>query len=96
MLKEIQRVKSEGDFEAAKQLVEDFGVKVDRSLHEEILARFKKLDLAPYAGFLNPVYELKTWPCGTVADVLVSYEEEYSTQMLRYSKDYGFLPMVNE
>ncbi|HAH26266.1 MAG TPA: dihydrofolate reductase [Prolixibacteraceae bacterium] len=96
LLKEIQRVKSEGDFEAAKQLVEDFGVKVDRPLHDEILVRFKKLDLAPYAGFLNPVYELKTWPCGTVADVLVTYDEEYSTQMLRYSKDYGFLPMVND
>lgn len=96
LLREIQRVKSEGDFEAAKQLVENFGVKVDRLLHEEILARFKKLDLAPYAGFLNPVYELKTWPCGTPSDVLVTYEEDYTSQMLRYSKDFGFLPMVNE
>lgn len=96
LLKEIQRVKSEGDFEAAKQLVENFGVKVDRTLHDEILARFKKLDLAPYSGFLNPVYQLKTWPCGTVADVLISYDEDYTSQMLRYSGDYGFLPMVNE
>ena len=96
LLKEIQRVKSEGDFEAAKQLVENFGVKVDRPLHDEILARFKKLDLAPYSGFLNPVYKLKVWPCGTVADVLISYDEDYTTQMLRYSNDYGFLPMVNE
>lgn len=96
LLREIQRVKSEGDFEAAKQLVENFGVKVDRVLHEEILVRFKKLDLAPYAGFLNPGYELKTWPCGTPADVLVTYEEDYTSQMLRYSKDFGFLPMVNE
>lgn len=91
LLKEIQRIKSEGDFEAAKQLVENYAVKVDRSLHEEILARFKKLDLAPYSGFLNPVYELKTYPCGTPADVLISYDEKYSDQMLRYGRDYGFL-----
>jgi dipeptidyl-peptidase-3 len=96
LLKEIQRVKSEGDFEAAKLLVENYGVKVDRALHEEVLARFKKLNLAPYSGFLNPVYELKTWPCKTVADVLIRYDEDYTSQMLRYSKDYGFLPMVNE
>lgn len=96
LLRKIQRVKSEGDFEAAKQLVENFGVKVDRVLHEEILVRFKKLDLAPYAGFLNPVYELKIGPTGTPANVLVTYEEDYSSQMLRYSKDFGFLPIVNE
>jgi len=96
LLKEIQRVKSEGDFEAAKQLVENYGVKVDRQLHEEILARFKKLNLAPYSGFLNPVYELKVWPCGTANDVLISYNEDFTSQMLRYSSDFGFLPMVNE
>ena len=94
LLKEIQRIKSEGNFETAKQLVENYAVKVDRPLHEEILARFKKLDLAPYSGFLNPVYQLKTYPCGTPADVLISYNEEYSDQMLRYSNEYGFL--VNE
>jgi dipeptidyl-peptidase-3 len=96
LLKEVQRIKSEGDFEAARNLVESFGVKVDRQLHEEVLARFKKLDLAPYAGFLNPVYELKTWPCGTPNDVLIRYDEDYTSQMLRYSKEYGFLPMVND
>ena len=95
LLKEIQRIKSEGDFEAARNLAENFGVKVDRQLHEEVLARFKKLDLAPYAGFLNPVYELKTWPCGTPDDVLIRYDEDYTSQMLRYSRDYGFLPMEN-
>ena len=95
LLKEIQRIKSEGDFDAARNLVENFGVKVDRQLHEEVLARFKKLDLAPYAGFLNPVYELKTWPCGTPNDVVISYEEDYTSQMLRYSKEFGFLPMEN-
>ena len=96
LLKEIQRIKSEGDFESARNLVEDFGVKVDRQLHEEVLARFKKLDLAPYAGFLNPVYELKTWPCGTPNDVLISYDEDYTSQMLRYSREYGFLPLDND
>lgn len=95
LLKEIQRIKSEGDFEAARNLVENYAVKVDRQLHEEVLARFKKLNLAPYAGFLNPVYELKTWPCGTPNDVLIRYDEDYTSQMLRYSKEYGFLPMKN-
>jgi len=96
LLKEIQRIKSEGDYEAAKQLVENFGVIVDRQLHEEILERFKKLGLAPYAGFLNPFYELKTWPCGTPNDVLIRYDEDFTSQMLRYGKNYGFLPMTND
>ena len=96
LLKEIQRIKSEGDFDAARNLVENFGVKVNRQLHEEVLERFKKLDLAPYAGFLNPVYELKTWPCGTPNDVLINYDEDYTSQMLRYSKEFGFLPMEND
>ncbi len=96
LLREIQRIKSEGDLEAARNLVENYAVKVDRHLHDEILARFKKLDLAPYAGFINPVYEILTYPSGTPSDVLIRYDEDYSTQMLRYSRDYGFLPMVNE
>lgn len=96
LLAEIQRIKSEGDFEAARNLVENFGVKVDRKLHEEILERFKKLDLAPYAGFLNPVYELKTWPCGTPNDVVIRYDEDFTSQMLRYGREFGFLPMVND
>lgn len=92
LLKEIQRIKSEGDFNAAREMVESFGVKVDKQLHSEVLERFKKLDLAPYAGFLNPVYELKMWPCGTPYDVSVRYDEDYTSQMLRYSEDYSFLP----
>jgi len=96
LLKEIQRIKSEGDLEAARNLVENFGVKVDSQLHKEILVRFKRLNLAPYSGFINPVYELKTWPCGTPNDVQIRYDEDYSSQMLRYSRDYGFLPMINE
>lgn len=95
LLKEIQRIKSEGDLEAARNLVETYAVKVDQQLHQEILERFKKLDLAPYAGFLNPVYEVKTWPCGTPNDVLIRYDEDYTSQMLRYSKDYSFLPIEN-
>lgn len=91
LLKEIQRIKSEGDFRVAQEIVETFGVKVDRELHNEVLERFKKLDLAPYAGFLNPVYELKMWPCGTPYDVTIRYDEDYTMQMLRYSEDYGFL-----
>ncbi len=94
LLKEVQRIKSEGDLEAARNLVENYAVKVDRQLHEEILQRFKKLDMAPYSGFLNPVYELKTWPCGTPNDVLISYDEDFTSQMLRYSKDFGFLPIT--
>jgi len=96
LLKEIQRIKSEGDLDAARNLVENYAVKVDRQLHEEILQRFKKLNLAPYSGFLNPVYELKTWPCGTPNDVLIRYDEDYTSQMLRYSKEFGFLPMDNQ
>jgi dipeptidyl-peptidase III len=96
LLNEIQRIKSEGDFEAARNLVENFGVKVDRQLHEEVLARFKKLDLAPYAGFLNPVYELETGPSGAPNDVLIRNDEDYTSQMLRYGREYGFLPMVND
>ena len=95
LLKEIQRIKSEGDFEAARDLVENFGVKVDRQLHDEVLERFKTLNLAPYAGFLNPVYEVKTWPCGTPNEVSIRYDEDYTSQMLRYGREFGFLPMEN-
>ncbi|MFA5328200.1 MAG: dihydrofolate reductase [Prolixibacteraceae bacterium] len=96
LLKEIQRIKSEGDFEAARNLVETYAVKVDRTLHHEILERFKKLDLAPYSGFLNPVYESSTDSSGKLIDVMIRYDEDYTSQMLRYSRDYGFLPMMND
>ena len=95
LLREIQRIKSEGDFEAARNLVETYAVKVDRKLHDEVLPRFKKLDLAPYAGFLNPVYQLELESDGTPVDVLIGYDEDYTSQMLRYSREYGFLPMAN-
>lgn len=96
LLKEIQRIKSEGDFEAARNLVETYGVKVDRRLHEEVLERFKKLNIAPYAGFVNPVYKLELNSDGTPRDVSISYDEDYTSQMLRYSREYGFLPIEND
>lgn len=96
LLAEIQRIKSEGDFPAARRLVEDYAVKVDPALHEEVLARYEKLHLSPYKGFVNPVYEAVTDADGEITDVKVSYAEGYAEQMLRYSRDYANLPYVNE
>ncbi len=95
LLAEIQRIKSTGDFEGARALVENYAVKVDPTLHEEVLERYKKLNLAPYKGFVNPVYNLVTDKDGNITDVTVSYSEGYAEQMLRYSKDYSSLPSVN-
>ena len=91
LLAEIQRIKSEGDFEAARQLVEKYAVKVDASLHEEVLLRYAKLDLAPYKGFLNPVMTPVTDERGEITDVTLDYTEDYADQMLRYSRDYSLL-----
>lgn len=96
LLAEIQRIKSEGDFEAAKQLVENYGVKIDPQLHEEILERYKKLNLAPYKGFVNPVMRLEKNAQGEVTDVTLDYTEGYATQMLRYSRDYSYLNSYND
>ena len=96
LLNEIQRIKSEGDFEAARQMVENYAVKVDPELHQEVLARYEKLNLAPYKGFVNPVYTAKTDAKGNIIDVEISYGEGYAEQMLRYSKDYANLPYRNE
>ena len=96
LLNEIQRIKSEGDFEAARQMVETYAVKVDPELHKEVLARYEKLNLAPYKGFVNPVYVAETDAEGNITDVKISYEEGYAEQMLRYSKDYANLPYRNE
>ena len=95
LLVEIQRVKSEGDYEEARRLVENYGVKVNPELHKEILARYEKLNLSPYKGFINPVYEAVKDPQGNITDVKVSYDESYEHQMLRYSKDYATLPYIN-
>lgn len=96
LLAEIQRIKSEGDFEAAKQLVENYGVKIDPQLHEEILERYKKLNLAPYKGFVNPVMRLEKNTQGEVIDVTLDYTEGYAAQMLRYSRDYSYLNSYND
>lgn len=95
LLAEIQRIRSTGDFEGAKNIVEQYAVQVDPKLHEEILTRFEALNLAPYKGFVNPVYTAKTNDKGEITDVVVSYTEGYADQMLRYSTDYSFLPSVN-
>ncbi|MQN80767.1 dihydrofolate reductase [Prevotella copri] len=91
LLAEIQRIKSEGDYEAARQLVEKYAVNIDPALHREILARYKKLNLAPYKGFINPKMTLHYDEEGTPTDVLLDYEESYTDQMLRYSDEYGTL-----
>lgn len=96
LLAEIQRIKSEGDYAAAHDLVEKYAVQVDPTLHQEVLERYKKLHLAPYKGFVNPVYTLVKDGDGRITDVEVSYTEGYAEQMLRYSKDYSVLPNVNE
>ena len=94
MLREVQRIKSEGDFEAGKTLVEKYAVTVDPKLHAEVLTRYKALDIEPYSGFVNPQYELVE-KNGKVVDVKVSYPNDYVKQMLEYSRDYSFLPNLN-
>lgn len=91
LLAEIQRIKSEGDFEAARLLVEKYAVNIDPELHREILARYKELNLAPYKGFINPKMTLEMDEEGEITDVVLDYEESYVDQMLRYSDEYGTL-----
>ena len=95
LLKEIQRITSEGDYTAAKVMVEDYAVKVEPTLHSEILARYAKLNLAPYKGFVNPVYTPVFDAEGNITDVTLDYTEGYVEQHLRYSRDYSWLPDVN-
>lgn len=96
LLAEVQRIKSEGDYEAARRLVETYGVSIDPELHREVLARYERLHLSPYKGFINPVYTAVRGADGSIEDVKVSYDEAYDAQMLRYSRDYATLPDVNE
>lgn len=91
LLAEIQRIKSEGDYQAARDLVENYGVKVDPVLHKEILARYERLHLSPYKGFINPVYHAVRDAEGHITDVTIDYTEAYDAQMLRYSRDYSGL-----
>lgn len=96
LLREIQRIKSEGDYPAARELVERYGVKIDRTLHEEILERYRALNLSPYKGFINPVYTPVCDGQGEITDIRITYGEAYDAQMLRYSRDYATLPYINE
>lgn len=89
LLGEIQRIKSEGDYEAGRDLVETYGVKVDSKLHQQVLDRYSHLNIAPYKGFVNPVYTPVTDADGNIVDITVSYDEEYIPQHLRYSRDYS-------
>lgn len=91
LLAEIQRIRSEGDYSGAKNIVEAYGVKVDADLHGEVLARYQKLDIAPYKGFVNPVYDVITDKAGEITDIKVSYTEGYAEQMLRYSKEHSWV-----
>jgi dipeptidyl-peptidase-3 len=96
LLREIQRIKSEGDFAAGRDFIETYGVKVDAAMHTEVLSRYNALNLAPYGGFVNPRYEIvKDVNTGEIEDVRITYDESYAGQMLRYSRDYSFLPSRN-
>jgi len=96
LLAEVQRIKSEGDFEAGRKLVETYGVKVDPKLHAEVLKRYNSLDIAPYKGFVNPVYVPVYDKAGNITDVKVTYGENYIDQMLRYSRTYSPLTKAVE
>jgi dipeptidyl-peptidase-3 len=96
LLAEVQRVRSEGDFKGAQALIETYAVKVDPELHKEIKARYDKLGIAPYKGFVNPVYEAVKDRNGVIQDITVTYTEGYAEQMLRYSKAYSDLPTYND
>ena len=93
LLAEVQRIKSEGDYEAARLLVETYGVQVDAPLHQEIRQRYQALHLAPYKGFINPRYEAQTDGQGHITDIQVTYGEPYDQQMLRYSEQYATLSL---
>ena len=94
LLREIQRIKSEGDYTAGKNLVENYGVKVDQELHKEVLERYKKLNISPYAGFINP--KLVPVMSGTkIIDIKIEYPEDFTKQMLEYAKEFSFLPTYN-
>lgn len=96
LLAEVQRIKSEGDYAAGRDLVENYAVQVDQKLHREVLDRYNKLNIAPYKGFVNPVYTPVFDADGNITDVKISYTEGYTEQMLRYSKEYSNLPTYND
>jgi len=94
LLREVQRIKSEGDFEAGKQLVERYGVRIDSTLHREVLDRYALLDLAPYAGFVNPRM-VPVMQEGAIVDIHLDYSQGYAEQMMEYSRNYSNLPLYN-
>jgi len=94
LMAEIQRIKSEGDYKAGKELIEKYAVVVDQDLHKEVLERYKKLNIAPYAGFINPVL-VPVMKNDTIADIKIEYPEDFTEQMLWYTKNYSFLPVIN-
>ncbi len=95
LLREIQRIKSEGDYAAGRELVERYGVQVDPKLHAEVLERYAALNIAPYSGFVNPVYIPQLDDAGNITDVRIEYPTDYTAQMLEYSQNYSFLPNRN-
>ena len=95
LLREVQRIKSEGDYEACQALVEGYGVKVDENLHKEVLARVKKLNIAPYGGFINPKMVPTTDNTGEIVSIEMTYPDDFTVQMLDYAKRYSFLPDYN-
>ena len=95
LLREIQRIKSEGDYEAGKSLIENYGVQVDPEMHKEVLARMEALNAAPYGGFINPVLKPIEDDNGEITDVVVEYPDDFTAQMLFYAKNYSFLPDIN-
>ena len=94
LLREIQRITSEGDFESGKELVENYGIQVDQKIHQEVLERSKKFNSAPYGGFLNPEYTL-ILENGEITDVLINHNDDFKGQMMKYARDYSFLPTIN-
>jgi len=94
LLRETQRIKSEGDYDAGKKLVETYGVKVDQEIHKEVLKRYKKLNIAPFAGFINPKL-VSIMKKNEIVDVQIEYPEEFTEQMLHYAEEYSFLPTFN-
>ncbi|NCP53022.1 MAG: dihydrofolate reductase, partial [Flavobacteriales bacterium] len=95
LLRETQRIKSEGDYAAVETLVETYGVKVDQAIHAEVLERNKQFTSAPYSGFVNPVLVTETNDAGDITAIKVTQPETFSGQMLDYSKNYHFLPEIN-
>ena len=95
LLREVQRIKSEGDYEAGRDLVESYGVQVEAALHQEVLKRVEKLKIAPYSGFINPVLRPIKDESGNITDVTIEYPNDFTQQHLYYSENYGFLPVRN-